>query len=225
MKHVLITGAGGNLGRAVVDEFLAAGYTVTGTLTPRETDPALPGFEAARVDLLNEDDTAAQLDAIIRDKGKIDAAVLTVGGFAMGTIKETSGTDLLRQLNLNVLTAYHVARPVFEHMKKQGGGRIFLIGSKPGSSMQHSKGMIAYGMAKSLLFRLAELMNDEGKGHNVVTSVVVPSTIDTPQNRAAMPDADTSKWVKPGDIARVIVLYCTDAAAALREPVLKFYND
>lgn len=225
MKHVLITGAGGNLGRAVVDEFLAAGYTVTGTLTARETDPALPGFEAARVDLLNEDDTAAQLDAIIRNKGRVDAAVLTVGGFAMGSLKETSGSDLLRQLNLNVLTAYYVARPVFEQMRKQGGGRIFLIGSKPGSSMQHSKGMIAYGMAKSLLFRLAELMNDEGKGHNVVTSVVVPSTIDTPQNRAAMPDADTSKWVKPEAIAKMIVLYCTEAAAALREPVLKFYND
>ncbi len=225
MKQALVTGAGGNLGRAVVDEFLKAGYEVTGTLTARETDPGLEHFEGIEVDLLDEEKTILQIDDILKKKGRIDAAVLTVGGFAMGSIKDTSGSDLLRQLNLNVLTAYHVVRPVFAQMIEQGGGRIFLIGSRPGSGMEHSKGLIAYGMAKSLLFRLAELLNAEGKGHNVVTCVVVPSTIDTPQNRAAMPKADTSTWVKPETIAKMIVLYCSDAAAALREPVLKFYND
>jgi NAD(P)-dependent dehydrogenase (short-subunit alcohol dehydrogenase family) len=80
-------------------------------------------------------------------------------------------------------------------------------------------------LAKSLIFRLAELMNDEAKGKNVVTSVVVPSTIDTPQNRKAMPDADFANWVKPDDIANVIYHHCTDEAAALRETVIKVYNN
>ena len=108
---------------------------------------------------------------------------------------------------------------------KQNSGRIFIIGSKPGLSSVNSKGMVAYGLAKSLIFRLAELMNAEAKGTNVVVSVIVPSTIDTPQNRKSMPDADPAKWVKPEAIADVIYFYCTDAAAVLREPVIKMYNN
>jgi NAD(P)-dependent dehydrogenase (short-subunit alcohol dehydrogenase family) len=84
---------------------------------------------------------------------------------------------------------------------------------------------VAYGLAKSLIFRLSELMNDEAKGKNVVTSVVVPSTIDTPQNRKAMPDADPSNWVKPEAIADIIYFYCTNTAAALREPVINVYGN
>jgi NAD(P)-dependent dehydrogenase (short-subunit alcohol dehydrogenase family) len=110
-------------------------------------------------------------------------------------------------------------------MMKQNNGRIFIIGSKPGLSSVNSKGMVAYGLAKSLIFRLAELMNAEAKGTNVVVSVIVPSTIDTSQNRKSMPDADPAKWVKPEAIADVIYFYCTDAAAVLREPVIKVYNN
>jgi NAD(P)-dependent dehydrogenase (short-subunit alcohol dehydrogenase family) len=91
--------------------------------------------------------------------------------------------------------------------------------------MHNSKGMVAYGMAKSLIFRLAELMNEEAKGYNVVTTVIVPSTIDTPQNRKSMPDADFSKWVKPEAIADIIYEYCTPAASVIRESVIKIYNN
>src|SRR5258706_7703257 len=110
-------------------------------------------------------------------------------------------------------------------MMKQSNGRIFIIGSRPGLDAKSGKGMVAYGLAKSLIFRLAELMNDEAKGHNVVTSVVVPSTIDTPQNRKSMPDAKFDNWVKPEAIADVIYWYCTDEASVLREPVIKVYNN
>jgi NAD(P)-dependent dehydrogenase (short-subunit alcohol dehydrogenase family) len=85
--------------------------------------------------------------------------------------------------------------------------------------------MVAYGLTKSLLFRLAELMNDEAKGHNVVTTVVAPSTIDTPDNRKAMPDADYSKWVKPEAIADVIALHSSSVADIIREPVVKVYGN
>jgi short-subunit dehydrogenase len=110
-------------------------------------------------------------------------------------------------------------------MLKQNSGRILIIGSRPCLSAMNSKGMVAYGLGKSLIFRLVELMNDESKGTNVVTSVVVPSTIDTPQNRKAMPGTDPAIWVKPEAIAEVIYFYCTDTAAALREPVIKVYNN
>ena len=85
--------------------------------------------------------------------------------------------------------------------------------------------MIAYGLTKSLIFRLAELMNDEAKGTDVVATVIAPSTIDTPENRKAMPDVDSSKWVKPENIAAIIYFYCSEAAAVIREPVIKTYNN
>jgi NAD(P)-dependent dehydrogenase (short-subunit alcohol dehydrogenase family) len=83
---------------------------------------------------------------------------------------------------------------------------------------------VAYGLAKSLNFRLAELMNEEAKGTNVVSSVIVPSTIDTPQNRKSMPDADFSKWVRPESIAEVIYFYCIEEAKDIRESVIKIYG-
>jgi NAD(P)-dependent dehydrogenase (short-subunit alcohol dehydrogenase family) len=126
---------------------------------------------------------------------------------------------------LNFETAYNIARPVFAQMMLQGSGRIFIIGSKPGLDAKNGKGMIAYGLSKCLLFRLAELMNDEAKGTDVVTSVIVPSTIDTPQNRQSMPDAKYANWVKPEEIAEVIAFYSDEASSAVREPVIKVYKN
>jgi NADP-dependent 3-hydroxy acid dehydrogenase YdfG len=199
-----------------------------GTIVPNDPvviDVNNKNFEAIIVDLMNEDASQKFIESISAKQETIDAAVLTVGGFAMGKITDTKTSDIANQYKLNFETAYNVARPVFNQMIKQGSGRIFLIGSRPGSDMHSSKGMVAYGMAKSLIFRLAELMNDEAKGLNVVTSVVVPSTIDTPQNRKSMPDADFSKWVKPEAIADIIYEYCTPVTSVAREPVIKIYNN
>jgi len=184
-----------------------------------------PNFETVTADLMNEDASQKLIDSIVTKQKSIDAAILTVGGFAMGKIADTKTSDVTKQIRLNFETAYNVARPVFNQMMKQKEGRIFLIGSRPGSDMHNSKGMVAYGMAKSLIFRLAELMNDEAKGHNVVTTVIVPSTIDTPQNRESMPDADFSKWVKAEAIADIIYLYCSEQTSVVRESVLKVYNN
>ncbi len=228
MKTAIVTGASGNMGQAVVRKFLAEGLHVVGTIIPNDPIPLdidNPNFEKVIVDLANEDASADFVRSILEKHTTIDAAVLTVGGFAMGSIGETGTADIYKQYKLNFETAYNIARPVFVQMMKQQSGRIFLIGSRPGLSAREAKGMVAYSLAKSLIFRLAELMNDEAKGKNVVTNVIVPSTIDTPQNRKAMPDADFDAWVKPEAIAGAIYFYCTDAAAALREPIIKFYNN
>jgi NAD(P)-dependent dehydrogenase (short-subunit alcohol dehydrogenase family) len=228
MKIALVTGSSGNMGQAVVKKFIDSGYYVIGTIIPGDTialDFPPDKFEKVVVDLMDEDDSQKFIDTTLAKHGRIDAAILTVGGFALGKIAETKSADINRQYKLNFETAYNVARPVFIQMLKQQGGRIFIIGSKPGLSSKNGKGMVAYGLAKSLIFRLAELMNDEAKGKNVVTSVVVPSTIDTPQNRQSIPDANFDNWVKPEAIAEVIYWHCTDAASVLREPVLKVYNN
>ena len=228
MKTAIVTGASGNMGQAVIKKFIDEGFKVIGTVIPN--DPVPMDFPADKldkvvVDLMNEDDSAKFVNDVTSKYGSVDAAVLTVGGFAMGSVAETKTSDIAKQYKLNFETAYNVARPVFGQMMKQNNGRIFIIGSKPGLNSVNSKGMVAYGLAKSLIFRLAELMNAEAKGTNVVVSVIVPSTIDTPQNRKSMPDADPAKWVKPEAIADVIYFYCTDAAAVLREPVIKVYNN
>ncbi len=228
MKTAIVTGASGNLGQAVVKKFIEEGYRVIGTTEPN--DPVAvkissPNYEEIVVDLRDEDNTAKFIHSIITRYKQIDTVILTVGGFVMGNIESTTSADIMEQYKLNFETAYHVARPSFVQMMKQESGRIFLIGSRPGLSSAYSKGMIAYGLVKSLIFRLAELLNDEAKGKNVVTNVIVPSTIDTPENRHSMPDADFSKWVKPEDIASVIFYYCADQALILRENVIKVYNN
>ena len=227
-KTVIVTGASGNMGQAVIKKFLAEGYNVVGTIVPNDATPF--EMEHARlekiiVDLMSEEDTAKFIQIVIAKYGNVDAAVLTVGGFAMGKIESTSAADILKQYKLNFETAYHVARPVFVQMMQQKSGRIFMAGSKPGLDAKNGKGMVAYGLGKSLIFRLAELMNEEAKGTNVVTAVLVPSTIDTPANRKSMPDADFNNWIKPEDIANVIYYYCTSEATMLREPVIKLYNN
>ena len=228
MKTAIITGASGNLGQAVIKKFLKEGFKVIGTVIP--DDPVKikiddSNFETAVVDLMDEESADEFVKQTIQRRKTIDVAVLTVGGFAMGTIAETKMSGVLKQFKLNFQTTYNLAQPVFVQMLKQNEGRIFLTGARTGIDMKNSKGMVAYGLSKSMIFRLAELMNEEAKGSNVVTSVITPSTIDTPQNRQSMPNADPAKWVKPEQIAEVIYFYCKEEAGALREPVLKVYNN
>jgi len=225
MKTAIITGSSGNLGRAVVKKFLSEGYKVVGTDMKMHADNAHENFEHITVDLTNETDAENFINDVVKKYQTLDAAVLTAGGFAMGKIAETKMEDLKKQFRLNFETAYNIARPIFLQMMKQGNGKIFMIGSRPGSDMKNSKGMVAYGLTKSLIFRLAELMNEEAKGTDVVTTVIAPSTIDTPENRKAMPDVDSSKWVKPENIAAIIYFYCSEAASVIREPVIRSYNN
>ena len=228
MKTAIVTGSAGNLGQAVVNKFINEGYRVIGTVTHKgDEGKNFPEdlFEEVVVDVSNENDARNFVEEVTKKYINIDAAILTVGGFAMGTIAETGTAEMVDQYKLNFETAYNVAQPVFKQMLQQKKGRIFLIGSRPGIDVKSSKGMVAYGLAKSSLSRLAELMNDEGDKHNVITSVIVPGTIDTAINRKFMPDADFKSWVKAEAIAQVIFFYCTDAAAAIREPVIKMYNN
>jgi len=228
MPIIIVTGASGNLGQAIVKKFLNEGYHVIGTVIANDPVPlniSHENFEKITVDLGNENEAGDCIKNIISKYGSIDVAVLTVGGFAMGAIKDTGINDIKKQFRLNFETAYNVARPAFLQMMQQNSGRIFLIGARTGIDMKNSKGMIAYGLSKSLIFRLAELMNDEAKGHNVVTAVVAPSTIDTAQNRQSMPEADHTKWVKAEEIAGIIYFYCREEASVIREPIIKVYHN
>ncbi|PZR28496.1 MAG: short-chain dehydrogenase [Citrobacter freundii] len=226
MKTAIVTGATGNLGQAMIGKFLKEGYAVIGTTSKPSKTPfdGKPGFEVYSVDLSNEEQTSSFMVSLLQKYPVIDVAVLTAGGFGMGKIEESGMDDLLHHYKLNFQTTYNPARLIFMQMLNQRKGRIFMTGSKPGLDMKNGKGVTGYALSKSLVFRLAELMNEEAKNSSVVTHVIVPSTIDTPENRKAMPNGDFDKWVTPENIAEIIFAYCGESFEMVREGVIKIYN-
>ncbi len=226
-KHILITGANGNLGGEVVKKLHEAGYGICATVGSGGVAPEFTAMtlDTRQVNLTDELATKSYVEEITRQFPEIGAAVLLVGGFAMGGIAETTGAMLDKQFDLNFKTAFFIAKPLLEHFEKRGGGQIIFVGARPSLKPEAGKDFVAYALAKSLLFRLAEFINEEGKGKRITASVLVPSTIDTPANRSAMPDADFSAWIKASDIAETIAFVLSDAGMNLRETVLKVYNE
>ncbi|MBO9632826.1 MAG: SDR family NAD(P)-dependent oxidoreductase [Chitinophagaceae bacterium] len=226
-KTVIITGANGGLGSAVVKKFLTEDYHVIAVDHAANKNSFAadhPRFEFHTVNVGDEEETSAFIDAMISKHQKIDGALLLVGGFAMGNIDSTDGQAIKEMFALNFETAYYMARPLFNHMLQHGYGRIVMIGSKPALQPAAGKNVLAYAITKNMLFKLADILNESAKGSNVVTSVIAPSTIDTPANRRDMPDADTSKWVRAEQIADLMDFICSDKGDPIREPVYKIYN-
>jgi len=227
-KTILITGANGNLGAATVKKFLDEGYKViavdqSGTHLGFAADH--DNFELKSVNAGDEQAVSTFVEEIIEINGRIDGALLLIGGFAMGDVHATGAKELRNMLALNFETAYFFARPLFRHMLENGYGRLVFMGARPALKAEQGKGVLAYALSKSLLFELAQLLNATAKGKNVVASVVAPSTIDTPINRQSMPDADPAAWVKPQDIAALLEFICSEKSETLREPVYKIYNN
>lgn len=226
-KTIIITGASGNLGKATVEKFVRDGYTLVVTVAPGlklgfyEDHPQV---DIQYVDMMDEAGVEGMVNDVVKKYGGVQAALLIVGGYAGGTIKDTTSSAVQKMIDLNFKTAYHVARPVFNQMIEQNNGRIIFIGARPALKAVDGKNNLAYGLSKSLIFKLSEFLNAEAKDKNVVTSVIVPSTMDTPANRKYMPDADFTKWVKTEDVAELMAYLVSEKGSALREPVLKMYG-
>ncbi len=228
MKTVIVTGANGNLGAAVTKEFLDKNYRLIVTISNEKARTDFiphPNLDISVVDLTNEKDTASFVEQTILKYQVIDAALLLVGGFAMGDISTTTGNDLHKQIALNFETAYYVTRPLFAHLISNTKGTIVFIGARPALNPAQGKDLVSYALSKSLLFKLAEFLNEAAKGLNVSVSVVVPSTLDTPLNRKSMPDVNPDNWVKPSEIAETLEFLVSDKSVSLRETVLKIYNN
>ena len=227
MKTVLITGAAGNLGKACVEKFLAEGYKVIATVTPGKTlgYEVKGDIETYDADLSSEATVETVISQVIARHKNIDAALLLVGGYASGGIAETNGDTLKKMFTLNFDTTYFVARPLFQQMLKQStGGRLVFVGARPALRAKDANKSLGYALSKSLIFKLAEVLNAASSDKNVTASVVVPSTIDTPVNRQAMPNADFSSWVKAEDIASAMATLCATNNNTWRETVIKIYN-
>jgi NAD(P)-dependent dehydrogenase (short-subunit alcohol dehydrogenase family) len=230
MKTVFITGATGNLGTATVDKFLSEGYKVIATVSPGKTTGTVPKeVELHPVDLSDEDAVEETISQVLAKHKTIDAALFLAGGYAHGGIADTDFARLDRMIAINFQTAFFAAQRIYQHMiTQQEGGRLIFIGARPGLDPKAAASSLAYGLSKSLIFYLADIINATAHSNShsakVTASVVVPSTIDTPQNRAAMPKADFSHWVKAEEIADTLHLIADKRSAAWRETVIKVYG-
>ncbi len=218
-KTVLLTGAAGNLGSAVAQVFAHDGANLVLLDRSPLSDTALAALEPAlclpiALDLCDAGQVHEAIEQAIARFGRIDVLCNLTGGFAMGqTVHETSDSAWDVMQDINVLTLRNTARAVVPQMLRQGGGKIVNVGAY--SAQRGLAGMGAYIAAKSEVLRITEAMSAELRMKNINVNCVLPTILDTPQNRADMPDADPSRWVHPQDLARVIAFLASDAARAI----------
>ena len=223
-RTVLVTGAAGNLGRAVVRAFADLGDRLVLAGLHRDRLEAAFGAQDERqllvsVDLLDREATKAAIAGAAETFGSIDVLCHLAGGFSMGEpVHESSDETWDRLFDLNVRTLLHVAGAVVPQMLANGGGKIITVGAY--SAQKGMPNVGPYGAAKSSVLRLTESMSAELRAHRINVNCVLPGTIDTPENRSAMPGADPSRWVAPQDLARTIVFLASDSATAMHGAAL-----
>lgn len=223
-RVVLITGAAGGLGRSVVAEFRNQGARVWAALAPGETNPFPDGAPAAlSADLSSAEEAVSAVRAVLQDAGRLDALVHLVGGFADGQpVHQTTEETWRRMMTLNLDTAFHILRAALPPMLEARRGRILAIGTR--TAVEPVANLSAYNVSKAGLVALIRTLALEIKNTGVTANVVLPSVIDTPANRAANPDADFSRWVKPESIARVLAFLASEAASDINGAIIPIYG-
>ncbi|HEX2527234.1 MAG TPA: SDR family NAD(P)-dependent oxidoreductase [Geminicoccus sp.] len=218
---IIVTGAGGNLGAACTALLASRGALMVAVDRTQETldkvlgDLDSPGrhLGVAGVDLTDAAACARLVEQARQRFGRIDGLVNTVGTFAMAGIEEADAAQWDLMFKVNLTTALNMCRAVVPVMRSAGRGSIVNIGSIP--APKAPKALAAYAASKSAVLRLTESLADELKGQGIRANTALPSTIDTPQNRAMMPKADPAKWVTPVQLAEVIAFLVSAAASGV----------
>jgi len=212
-KIVLVTGAKGGLGSFVTQAFLATTATVVGvSRSIKQADFPNSNFTAIEADLSSREAVTQLAASVVEKFGRIDVLAHVVGGFAGGnTIAETDDATWNRMRDLNLNSAFYAASAVIPHMRKNKFGRIIGVGSK--TADQPHAGLGAYVVFKAAMLTLFRTIALENGDAGITANVVLPGTMDTAANRAAMPNADFAQWVPPCKVAQTIVWLATDEAS------------
>jgi NAD(P)-dependent dehydrogenase (short-subunit alcohol dehydrogenase family) len=230
-RVVLITGGTGALGGAVAAAFLEAGDRVVVTYRKEREYASLRESAAERseklsgvtADVTDPAGVTSLVAGVVEAHGRVDVLALVAGGFAGGVpVAETSDDVWDRMISLNLTSAFICARAVMPGMLERGYGRIVTVASK--GAVTPSPGAAAYAASKAGLIALTQALAAEGGARNVTANAVLPSVMDTPANRKAMPGADTSSWVMPGRVASVIAFLASPAADAVNGAAVPVYG-
>ena len=225
---VLVTGGTGSLGGAVVERFLEAGARVLVTcVVEAEVAPFRERFagQEARValqrcDLRRADEVGALLDGVA--PGSLRAVVNLAGGYTWTRVADADDAALEHLLDLNLRTTFTVCRAAAPVLTAAGGGAIVNVSAR--AALRGEAGNGVYGATKAAVLALTQSLSEELKDAGVNVNAVLPSIIDTPANRAAMPNSDPAKWVAAGDLANIIVFLASAAAAAIHGAGIPVYG-
>ncbi|HUN99422.1 MAG TPA: SDR family oxidoreductase [Bradyrhizobium sp.] len=217
-KVIIVTGASGALGSVVATQALSKGARVAGIDHAPSQAAAEPNrIELGSVDLTDAAQAKKAVDATLAHFGRLDVLINIAGGFAFEAVAEGDTKTWQRMYALNVLTALNASQAALPHLSASLAGRIINVGAM--GALQAGAGMGPYAASKAGVHRLTEALAAEWKG-KIAVNAVLPSTIDTPANRASMPKADFKKWVTPEELANVILFLASDAASAITGALL-----
>jgi NAD(P)-dependent dehydrogenase (short-subunit alcohol dehydrogenase family) len=219
---VLVAGGTGALGRPVVRELLAAGYSCTVTWVVEEERRRAEQDFGDRATLVYADLIAGAAEAVAAVED-LEAVVDLVGGFAPGgLVHETERADFERMIALNLTPAYNLARAAMPRMIERGGGAFVGVSSR--AALRPFPGAAGYIVGKAAVLAFIKALDAEYKHQGIRCNAILPSVIDTPANRAAQPDADYSKWVAPEAIAKVIRFLVSDESAPISGAAVPVYG-
>ena len=219
-RVVVVTGGSGALGQAITRRFLDEGATVcVPWVVEAERDrlaASVPTETRARLllercDILDEHAVGALTAALAERFGRLDVLVSAVGGFAMGELVQTDRALWDRMLGLNLTATYVAAWAALPHMLTAGSGRVVAVASR--AVVPPTGGFIAYTVAKAAVIAFVQALAAETRGRGVTVNAVLPSTMDTPANRAAMPKVDPKTWVPVDAVAGAITYLASESAA------------
>jgi len=227
-KVALIAGGAGGLGRIVVRHLASLGASIAVPLHSEADRASLPGGSSARIfsevcDIADEKSAARFVDEVEKRFGSIDILINLAGGFAGGKLIEDVPTQEWREmLDGNLTTAFLMCRSVLPVLRKKNAGRIISIAAMPALTSGAKRG--PYAIAKRGVITLTETIADEVRGTGITANAIAPSIILTAANKNSMPDADSSRWVTPEEIAALIAFLCSDEARSISGNVIRIYG-
>ena len=232
-KVVLVTGATGTLGRVVVERLLKKGAKVTVLYRTRERFEELVSFlgilsntlKGVQGDATDETSVRNFVKASMDMYGRIDALLNLVGGYSGGSdVPETDQSLWDHMLQLNLKSAFLCSKAVLPQMISQNYGKIVNVAARTAVERGRRSRSGAYAVAKAGVIVLTETMAEELKKYDINVNCVMPSTLDTPDNRRDFPKADFSKWVDPRDVAEVVLFMISDASKTINGASIPVYG-
>jgi NAD(P)-dependent dehydrogenase (short-subunit alcohol dehydrogenase family) len=226
-RHVVVTGGTGALGSAVVAALIEAGAVCHIPYIDAGELERFPLRSHARVQLAGKVELSdeAAVAKFYEGLPQLWASIHLAGGFGMSAIAKTTKADLMKQVDMNFVTAFLCCAAAVRSMERtNAGGRIVNVATRPALEWRSGAGMVAYTASKAAVAALTVALAEEVIKHGILVNAIAPATMDTPANRKAMPDADSAAWAKLEDVASTILFLASGENRVTRGAVVPVYG-